>query len=70
MWQWHGKEVDADQITEVIVQKRAPRLGRWFRWSKQVFGHGAFGHIMSQQAEFRFNPRCAPCRILFGHPSD
>ncbi len=67
---WHGEEVDGRQVGDMVVQERALRLRGWFAGAYHVLGDGLFGHIMAQQAEFRFNPRCAPGWILPGHPSN
>ena len=66
----HGKEVDAGQLTQVIVQKRAPGLRRRSPTADHVLGDRAFGQQMTQQPEFRLDSGRAPSGILRAHLSD
>ncbi len=35
-----------------------------------VLGHRSFGHVMPEQRQFGYDPRCAPGRVLLGHAAN
>ena len=56
---WNGEKVNADDIANVVVQERPPRL----RWRVSVPNHvlvyGRLGYIVAKQLKFGVNPRGA-----------
>ena len=54
----------------MIFEERSPGLGRRFRVSDHVLGHGPFGDIMTQQKQFGADSRCAPAGVLAGHSAN
>ncbi len=46
---WHRKEVNTDDVAEVIIQKRSPGL-RWrLSMPNHVLVHGRFGNVVPEQ---------------------
>ncbi len=65
------EEVTGGSMDHVVSQKGPPALGGWPLISFfHVFGNGGFRHIVTQQAQFRLNPRGSPKRVLSGNPAD
>ena len=60
----NGKEVDRDDVHQVIVEECPPGLRRWLSSSNPVPAHGCLGHRVSQQRERGLDARDAPARIL------
>ena len=44
----HRKEIDGDQLVDVVLQKGAPRLGRWFAMTDHVLANTGFANIDAQ----------------------
>ncbi len=52
----------------MIIQGCPPGLRWWLGRSRHIFGYGAFRQVMSQKLQLGLDMRCAPGRILSGHP--
>ena len=66
----NGEEIDRDNVTEMILEKRPPGLRRRLSSSDPILSHRSFGHNVPQQGEFGLNPRGAPGWILVRHAAD
>lgn len=66
----HGEKVAGRQVGNIVAQKRPPSLRRRLAGAHHVLGDGSLGRHVAQQAEFRFNTRRAPSRVLARHASD
>ena len=66
----HGKEVNARQLVDMIIQKRAPSLRRWLSMTDHVFGDGAFCDVVAQELELGLDAGRTPGWILLGHLPD
>src|SRR5690242_10306552 len=66
----NSKEVDRDQLTDMITQKRLPALG-WFLISLwHQTGDGALRDFKAEFEKFPMDSRCAPEGIGVAHGSD
>jgi len=65
-----GKEVDRDDVLDVVVEERPPRLRGRLAWVNSVLVDGGLGDNMAQQREFGLNAWCPPQRILTRHAAD
>jgi hypothetical protein len=45
---WHSEEIDGDQLPDVVLQKGAPRLGRWFPTTEHVLTDTGFADLDAQ----------------------
>src|ERR1051326_694609 len=63
----YREEVERDQISDVIIEKRSPRLGRGGVpfWHKP--GNRTLGNLDSQLQQFAVDARCTPTHIGFRH---
>lgn len=44
----HNEEIDGDQVADVVVQKDAPCLGRWFPMTEHVLADTGLADVDSQ----------------------
>src|SRR5258708_2334090 len=63
----HGKEIDGDQLADMVVQEGPPRLVRWPPEPAQDARHGALGEGDAEHLQLAMNPGCAPQRIGGGY---
>jgi hypothetical protein len=66
----HGKEINRNHLTEVIVQEDLPRLAGRPRQSQEDSGDSAFGDLDAKHLQLAVNPGCAPERVGGNHPFD
>ena len=66
----HGKEVDGDQLRDVILQKGAPGLRGRLAAAHHVFAHAALSDIDTKLEQLPVDAGCTPNRILPAHPAD
>src|SRR4051812_41881058 len=66
----HGKEVDGDQLADMVVQEGPPRLVRWPPEPAQDARHSALGDGNAEHLQLAMNPGCAPQRIGGGYLLD
>src|SRR5580658_2044350 len=66
----HGKEIDGDKLADVILQKAAPRLGRWFPMTGHVLAYTGFADIDAQFKQFAMNARRTPEWVGTTHGTD
>ena len=45
---WHSEEIDGDQLADVVLQKGAPRLGRWFPMTDHVLADTSLADVDPQ----------------------
>ncbi len=45
----HRKEINTDDVAEVIIQKRTPGLRRWLSMPNHILVNGRFGHVVAEQ---------------------
>jgi hypothetical protein len=67
---WDRKEVDRDQVTDVVGEERAPGLRRRGAPLRDHAGDGPFRHIDSQLQEFAMDSGGAPQGIRLSHSPD
>jgi hypothetical protein len=41
----HGEEIDGDKLADVVLQKGAPRLGRWFAMTDHVLAYTGLAYL-------------------------
>ena len=63
----HREEISGDDVSNMIIQERTPRLRRRLPMPNHVLVDGRLGHIVAQQLKFGVNLRGAPRRILATH---
>jgi hypothetical protein len=44
----HNEEIDGDQLADVVLQKGAPRLGRWFPMTDHVLAETGSADVDAQ----------------------
>jgi len=49
---WNGKEVDGDDVLDVVIEKRSPSLRRRLPNSNPILPHSLFGNYVPQQRKF------------------
>ena len=64
------EEVDGDNVADVRLEEGAPGRGRPRRGAPHVLGHGEFGDLIAEEAEFGLDPAPAPDRVFSGHAAD
>lgn len=64
------EEVDRNNLSDVIVEKRPSCLRRWFDLPPDAPGDGGFRDIDAELQEFAVYSRRAPSRIRLAHHSD
>jgi hypothetical protein len=63
----HHEEVDGDQVLDMIVQERSPRLGGRFPLSRHQSGDRPFRDLNPQFLQFPVDSGTSPGRIRIGH---
>jgi hypothetical protein len=63
-------QVDGDNLADVCLEESAPRRGRPRRGTPHVLGHGEFGDLIAEEAEFGLDPAPTPGRVFSGHAAD
>src|SRR5215831_6353082 len=66
----HGKEVDGNEIANVVVEKGLPGLTRRSTLSGQESRHGSFGDLETELQQFSMDAGRAPKRVSCGHLPD
>jgi hypothetical protein len=66
----NGKEIDGDEILDVIGQERAPGLRGWRAALGQQAGDGALGHVEAELEELTVDSWSTPEWIGGGHASN
>src|ERR1700737_4015511 len=66
----HGKEIDGDQLLEVIVQEGAPSLRRRIAAADHVFAHAGLPDVDAELEPFPMDAGCPPSGIFAAHPAD
>ncbi|UCE61960.1 MAG: hypothetical protein JSU63_09550, partial [Phycisphaerales bacterium] len=56
----YGEKVDGDDVGQMIIRERPPRLRRWLAMPNHVLVDSRFGHIVAEQLKLGVNPRRAP----------
>jgi hypothetical protein len=62
-----GEEIHRDQVVDVVLQERAPRLRRGLSASRHVLADASLPDVDAQLEQFTMDPRGAPERILPAH---
>ena len=68
----HREEIAGSDLADVVSQELPPAL-RWrlsFPRDLEVLGDGGWRDLVAQDLKFGMDPRCAPGRVLDGHPAD
>ena len=65
-----SKEVDRDQLLDVILQERAPGLRRRLATAHHVFADAGLADVDAELEQLTVNAGCTPTRILTAHPAD
>jgi len=65
-----GKEVDGNQLRDVVLQERTPSLRRRLAAAHHVFAHASLADSDAQLEQLAVNARCTPTGILSAHPVD
>lgn len=60
----HREEVDGDQLLRMILEKRAPRLRRWFVVAHYVLADAALTDVDAELEQLTVDPWRTPRRIL------
>jgi hypothetical protein len=66
----NNEKVDGNQVFDMIVQERAPFLGRRVSLLRHQPGDGPFRDLDSKFQQFPVDSRTSPCRIRIGHFAD
>ena len=66
----HGKEIDGDQLREVIVQEGAPGLRRRLAAADHVFAHAGLTDVDAELEQFTMDAGCTPSGVFAAHPAD
>src|SRR5437588_2383064 len=66
----YGKEIDGDQLLQVILQEGAPGLRRRFAAAQHVFAHAALRDMDAKFEQLPVDAGCTPTRILAAHLAD
>src|SRR5260370_41698441 len=66
----NGKEVDGDQLIDMVAQKRLPGLGWFFASLRHQARDRALRDFKAEFEKFSVNSRPAPRDIGFGHGPD
>src|SRR6266481_821354 len=66
----HSKEVDRDQLLDVILQERAPGLSRRLAIAHHVFADAGLADVDAELEQLPVHAGCTPTRILTAHPAD
>jgi hypothetical protein len=66
----HGKEVDRDQVPDMVSQERSPGLGGLGTALRDQARDGALGHVEAKLQELAMDSWGAPERVRGGHARD
>src|SRR5215472_6441486 len=66
----HGKEIDRDQLLEVIVQEGAPSLRGRLSATHHVFADAGFADLNAEFEQFTVDAGCAPTCVVSAHAVD
>ncbi len=66
----HSKEIDGDQLLQMILQEGAPGLRGRFAAVQHVIADAALADIDAEFEQLPVDAGCTPTRILPAHPAD
>jgi len=66
----HSEEIEGDQVSDVVVEERAPSLRRLGAPLRHEPGDCALGHVDTELQQLAMDSRSAPERVRGGHAGD
>src|SRR2546422_2851704 len=66
----HDKEVDGNEVGEVVLEECSPGLRGWLRATRHEPGNGALREVEPELEQLAVDARCAPERVGQRHGAD